>query len=485
MKYLNYLHRPNGYFWVSLISLIAAPLAYYRSLILGWSSDDGKLVGIYSVALIFMEIISTFVLVGGGTVITSYLPKLETLQRKSSFLGRYAGMNLCLLFFLSFIALVFPSLNSLTNRLAEYEYGIYPLLILGPFTLLSIMFTFALSGLGSFTLSGLLTNVQLLLVCLVSTVYFLVDREYFVTHGIPIFISTIVLAQLFNITVAMAEFYRMGLRFSLESSLPKGFSRFASHIHINSICNFTYRTGDQIFVLGALGIKELGAYFVAIQLADLINLLPLRTSQIMLAKFSRMVHDKSYEDVAATYALLTRIISCIAGSTALLLIFFSEPMASIFGEWGSHKAQYLQWLAFIAVLGCMNSVNSMLIMASESTSHYLAVNIAQMCVQLIATLLLIKTGQVFGVIAAKLLGMLVLQAGLFMIIKSGLTSIKIGISWHYFFTVVFVLMAVLVLQIQPPLELKHSIAGFVIFMVVYHLVLRVGPSDFRNLVLRA
>lgn len=485
MKFIGRLLQTDGYFWVSLISLIAAPLAYYRSLILGWSSADGSLVGMYSVALIFMEIISTFVMIGGGTVIVRYLPKFDTSQEKSSFLTRYAGMNLCLLALLSFLALALPSLDLLVNSMAEYHYGIYPLLVLGPFTLLSIMFTFALSGMGAFTLSSLLSNMQLVLICLVSTVFFVFDREYFVTHGIPIFIATIVLAQAFNITVAAQKFYRMGIRFSLRYSLPKNFSKFASHIHINSICNFTYRTGDQIFVLGALGLKELGAYFIAVQLADLINLLPLRTSQIMLAKFSQMVHKNSYDEVAATYALLTRVISSIAGSSALFLICFSEPIASIFGEWGSNKAQYLQCLAFIAVLGCMNSVNSMLIMASESTSYYLAVNVVQMCVQLVLTFLLINSAQVFGVIAAKLLGMLVLQIGLFMIIKKSLKTMKIGIPWHYFFSVVFVFIAVIFLQLRPLLELSASITCFVILIAAYHFVLRVGPNDFRSLLLRA
>lgn len=484
MKFIGRLLQANGYFWVSFISLIVAPLAYYRSLILGWSSTDGSLVGMYSVALIFTEIISTFVMIGGGTVITRYLPKLDTSQEKGSFLTRYAGINLGLLALLSIIALAIPSLDSLVNRMAEYHYGIFPLLVLGPFTILGYMAIYGLSGLGAFTLSSLLSNLQLVLVCLVSTVFYFFDREYFVSHGIPIFVATLVLAQTVNITVGLIKFYRLGIRFSLRDALPNDFYKFTSHIHINSICNFTYRTGDQIFILGALGLKELGAYYIAVQLADLINLLPLRTSQIMLAKFSQMVHKNSYDEVAATYALLTRVISSIAGSSALFLICFSEPIASIFGEWGSNKAQYLQCLAFIAVLGCMNSVNSMLIMASESTSAYLKINVLQMCVQLVSSFLLINSAQVFGIIAAKLLGMLVLQIGLFSIIKKNLHKMKISIPWHYFFSVVFVFVAVIFLQLRPLLDLASSITCFVILMAAYHFSLRVGPNDFRSLLLR-
>lgn len=478
------LKKPNGYFWVSIISLIAAPLAYYRSLILGQTTNDGSLVGMYSVALIFMEIIATFVLIGGGTVITNYLPKLPSNREKSAFLTRYASMNLLLLALLSMLALTVPGVPALVNRLADYQYGVNPLLILGPFTLLSVMMMFALSGMGFFTLSGLLTNVQLLMVCLVSTVLFLADRELFSGNGIPVFIATIVAAQLTIIMTAIQKFKRAGIRINFAGVFPKGFFRFATHIHINSICNFTYRTGDQIFVLGALGIKELGAYFIAIQLADLINFLPLRTSQIMLAKFSGMIRDKNHVEVAATYTLLTKIISCIAGSCAFFLIFFSAPIATLFGEWASEKATYLQWLSFIAVLGCLNSVNSMLIMASETTSSYLATNIMQMFLQLVSTLLLIGSWQVYGVIVAKLLGMLVLQTGLFLIIRSGLGELKIGVSWHYFFTVAAVFAAVLLLHFYPITDTTTSGCVFVVFMVLYHLVLRVTPNDFRSLILR-
>lgn len=484
MKLSERLHKANGYFWVSIISIIAAPLAYYRSLILGQTTNDGSLVGMYSVALIFIEIISTFVLIGGGTVITTYLPKLISIHEKSTFLTRYATMNLLLLLFLSILAMVVPGISALVDRLAEYQYGVYPLLVLGPFTLLSVMLIFALSGAGVFTLSGFLTNVQLLLICLVSTAFFFVNRELFVSNGIPVFIATIVAAQTLIIVIASLKLGRMGFRLSLGGAFPKGFSRFAIHIHINSICNFTYRTGDQIFVLGALGIKELGAYFIAIQLADLINLLPLRTSQIMLAKFSGMIRDKNHSEVTATYALLTKVISCIAGSCALFLIFFSVPIASIFGEWASEKASYLQLLAFIAVLGCLNSVNSMLIMASETTSYYLLTNIIQMLLQLAATFVLIGPWQVYGVIGAKLLGMLVLQTGLVLIIRSGLGELNIKVSWHYYFTVATVLAAVLILQYTPISDVTSSVAGFTIFMAFYHLVLGVRPKDFRRLILR-
>lgn len=474
--------RPSGFFWTGIISVIAAPLAFYRSMVLGSVTDDGAVVGVYSVILILIEIISTFVLLGGGTVVINYVAKLHEPGPVAGFLARYTALNVLLLAIATVAVISIPFLAELLIGQAGISLG--HVVLLAPFVTLGTIGLFALSGLKLFALSGILTNLQMLLVCSISTIMLWGARDFFAQNAFLVLLATIITSYAIIIASALRGFANARLKFAYARKFPAGFWPFTLTIHINSICNFAHRSGDQVFVLSALGIHELGCYFIAIQLADLIVFLPLRTAQVMLARFSSDVREGAFRNVEQGYSLLVRVISFIAGVLALILIFFAQPAVGIFGEWAAEKFTYVQYLAVIAVVGCLNSVNSMLIMASESTKHYLVANVTQMLIQLTLTMVLIKPYEVYGVIAAKLVGMTVLQAGLFHIISHRLPGLKVKVSWHYFFTVAVAVVALIVATFLSEIDWVTRVTVFCMFLGAFLLVLQVGARDFRALLLR-
>ncbi len=98
-----------GAIWVTLTSIAAVPLTYYRSWALGRIGDSGDVVGQYAIILIFIGILSTFVLFGGSSVVTNFLPKILRREDKSAFLLTYALISVaCVMFFVLLIN-IFPS----------------------------------------------------------------------------------------------------------------------------------------------------------------------------------------------------------------------------------------------------------------------------------------------------------------------------------------------------------------------------------------
>jgi len=89
----------KGAIWAVLLSVLAFPIGYITSVILGKISPDA--LGIYSLIWIFDSFVTTFILFGGANVIIKYLPETN---KKIDFLGSYI-----------FILIVFTSVSMITS----------------------------------------------------------------------------------------------------------------------------------------------------------------------------------------------------------------------------------------------------------------------------------------------------------------------------------------------------------------------------------
>ena len=279
----------RGAIWVTLTSAAAVPLAYYRNWILGRIGETGEVVGNYAIILLFFQIVVAFVLFGGCSVVTNFLPKINRDENKSAFLSAYSLISIVAVVVFVTVMNLFPGMVSLLIRKQVDVPILRVLSFLAPIIVLSQMVVFSLAGLMEFRLSSLLSQIQLFLVCILATTAFFVFPQFLQDHAVIIIAVTVGTANLAVIAIGSTRVIRSVSGLVTGLHLPSGFWRFAGFVHLNTVCTFAYSSVDQLFVLAVLGTRELGAYFVLLQCARLIGFVPSRIGQVMLASSSTLV----------------------------------------------------------------------------------------------------------------------------------------------------------------------------------------------------
>ena len=474
----------RGAIWVTLTSAAAVPLAYYRNWVLGRIGETGEVVGTYAIILLFFQIVITFVLFGGISVVTNFVPKIKRDEDKAGFLTAYALISVGAVVVFVGLMHLFPGLVSFLVQKPVDPPIQRVLSVLAPLIVLSQMVVFALAGLMAFRISALLSQVQIVLVCSLATAAYFYFPEYLQSRAVVILGATVGVANFIVILVGAWHVFRALPGLGRRLHLPAGFWRFSAFVHLNTTSTFAYQSIDQLFVLAALGKQELGAYFVLLQCAQLITFVPQRIGQVMLASFSHLVGSERHDELRRAYVKLCRIILLLSTPLALMMVLFSYPIAHIFGAWYAERHLYLLLLALAIHVGSLGSVNSMLIMAKDRTGLFLVNSIVLISLQLGVTVVLLEHIGVFAVIAGKAAGILAGQTGLFSIVRWKLDKVRLAPPAEFWVAVVIVLGAGAWAWSMAPLPFVWSAAAFVAFTGGFLFLIRFRPREIIALVER-
>ena len=471
----------RGALWVTLTSATALPLGYYRSWVLGRLGDDGSVVGSYAIILLFIQVVITFVLFGGSSVVTNFMPKIGRAAERSAFIIFYGALSAVLL--LLFVAAInlFPSLVSAAIRQPIDTTTLRVLTLLAPGVVISQIIIFCLAGMMDFKISSILSQLQLFAICLVGTAGWLFFPEFTATHPLALLGATAGGAAALAILLGAWRLRAVFTRPDAWIHVPPNFWKFSTSVHANSVSVFAYQSIDQIIILSAVGTAELGAYFVLLQCAQLITFIPQRIGQVMLASFSRLVAENETQKLCHAYRRLCRAILILSTPIALFLISFSRPIASIFGDWSAERHLYLLSLAAAIYVGTLGSVNSMLIMAKERTGLFLGNSIVLITLQLAVSLALVERWGAYAVIVGKACGIVSGQIGLFSIVRWGLDDIAIGPpreAWYGFATVG---ACVLIASLRTPLSLSEGLLLFACATALFLAVIRFRPAEIMHI----
>lgn len=469
----------RGALWVTLTSAAALPLGYYRSWILGRFGDDGTVVGNYAIILLFIQIVVTFVLFGGPSVVTNFLPKIERKEDKFAFILAYGLISITLSG--AFIATIntFPSLVTALIQKPVDEATLRLLSLIAPVVVLAQMAIYSLAGLMEFRMSSLLGQVQLFAICVFATLAALFFSQGMVAHSILILAAVAGAANLFVVAAGGWNLLRHLPRSGLRCYLPPNFWRFSSFVHCNSIATFAYQSIDQLLILGALGTSELGTYFILLQCAQLITFVPQRIGQVMLASFSHLVAGGDRDELCRAYSKLCRAILIMSTPITLFLILFSYPIASIFGDWCGERHLYLLALATAIHAGALGSVNSMLIMAKERTGLFLANSLLLIAVQLAVTLWLLNRWGAYAVIAGKAAAIVSGQTGLFSIVRWRLDTVRLSPPAEFWVGMAVVLACALLATMRAPLTLPVAALVFLLSSFLFLATIGFRPSEIK------
>ena len=448
----------RGAIWVAAASAAAIPLTYYRNWVLGQAGDDGLVVGVLAVLLLFVNLVTTFVLFGGVTVVTNYLPKLPSSEDKSAFLASYGLISGAIV--VAVVGVIAAKQSLLTWALkGEVDQSAVPfLLALLPIVVAASIANYAQAGLMDFRMSALLNAAPTFVTCLVATAGVLLFPEYLARTPFPVLASGFVAAYLVALGVGGWRVIQQLGVFRRRFFLPDGFWRYAGFVHLNTITPFLFNSIDQAFVLAAVGMRELGAYFVMMQMAEFCRFVPNRISQVMLASFSHLVGSGEHDSLKAAYKRLSRLAVVLTTLLVLGVMCLSPWLAELYGDFFGARYRYLIPLAALAAVGSVGAINSMLIMAKERTGIFLVSNLTLVAVQLVVTLFFIADYGVFAVIFGRAAGVVWGQIGNFSIIRWGLPNVHLAPPREYWPSLAVVGGVAAYLLSAEAVPLTHAVA---------------------------
>lgn len=474
----------SGAKWVTLMSGVAAFLAFYRSWILGQIDDVGEVVGSFAIVLLFIEMIATFFVFGGSSVVTNFFPKIEKTSDKAAFLTAYGIISIVLAIVCVALNYMFPGLFSALTGKSLDGVALRALSLLIPIVVLAQICVFCLAGLMEFRLVSLLNQVQLVSICVFSTTAWYFFPDFLQAHSIAILALIAGGANVFVFLIAGKVILKSVGRLTTKLYLPPNFWRFSIFIHLNTILTFAYRSIDQLVVLSTIGIAELGAYFVLAQCAQLITFVPQKIGQVMLASFSHFVASEDQKQLSGAYYKLCRLILILSTPIALFLILLSHPVASIFGQWSAERHLYLLALAFAAQIGALGSINSMLVLANEKTGYFAVNSIVLIGVQLAVTLSLLERWGVYAVIVGRIVSVISGQIGLFWIVRWRLNNIQLAPAREYWVAVLVVLIAATIATVFQPMQPLFAATGVAIGYILFLVLIRFRLGEATSLIFR-
>jgi O-antigen/teichoic acid export membrane protein len=456
----------SGAVWVSLVSAAAMLVAYYCNWVLG--SIGPKVIGSYALILIFTQSISTFIMFGGVNVFTHFLPKITCYSKKSAFLATYTSILLGIaLIFMAIVALWPSSLELLIRSQIDFStLLIFDFLV--PVFVVSQIVVFSLAGLMQFRLYSVISRFQVFLVCILGTFAYLLFPGLLAQYPFPILTATVCIAGLLILLCGgYAIIKRLG-RLVFRFYLPPRFWKYTSYIHVNTITPFLFQTIDQIFVFARLGTRELGAYFIMLQCAQLIRFIPKQTSQVMLASFSHSAISEQHTILKGIYAKLCRLNLIISTFLVLMLILFSRNIAAIFGEYYKTRYLYLMLLSLGVNIGNLGNINSMLIISRDRARDFFVNNLILVILQFGVTIFLIERLGIYAAILGRIVGIISGQVGLFLIIRWRLGQIHLALPREFWFSQAAAVGAALAARYIP---YQHPFFSFIVMTCLFALFL--------------
>ncbi len=396
-----------------MIAGIALPLAYVRNWFFSEIDETKAIVGAFAVfSTVYVQGISTFLFPGGRNVMPAFFPKIDESERQAQFVAGYTYLVLGVALLGFIVTLVFPGVFEwiLDKEVPVRTQWLMRLLI--PLTLLPNLTTSILMGGMAFGWASLLLRSQLFFVsgmavyvyCTGAPGFFANPEEWFavvvgVSASVSLLVSVVILSR--------------RIRWTWKPAFPSGVFRFGSFSYLDTVMVFAYATIDVIIINLWFGKESLGAYFLLFQITKMIPMAARELGHLILTTFSKLLGTDGGGEVAIAYRRVSRLTVGMYAVLSIVLIAFSRPISSIFGEACEVQHLWLLLLAIVMNVDATRTVNSMTLMAHERMPTVFCSKLGQNAIQLFLTLVLVAPLGIVGVIAAKGIGHVVNSVILF------------------------------------------------------------------------
>lgn len=460
-----------------LSSLLSIPLTYGINVILGRISPEA--LGTYGLVLVFIAVITTFILFGGNTLVIKMLPEIKD-DKKIPFLLTYLALTLFIAFIFIIFILFFPGVFKLITQinLTSMVFKFFILFI--PVVIIQQIILYALNGMMEIKTSVLLEKLipaGTFLFFLSLSIFY---KEFIITnYEILIWVTYISLILISAILGGMLLIQRLKQKYrfnKVEFFIPNNFWPFALFVHASTLLFFFYDKVDNLFMVNYFSVSELGYYVAALQTAMLVTLIPSLLGRVMLPAFSNLLAANDTYLIRKGYEAIVKYIVIISVPIALFLMFFSKQVMGIFGASYITRSTPLVILSACFGLASMGQINSSLVMLKNKMGLYLLNSIIQISIQIILILLLIRTHEAVGVSIARAVGLLIAQIGLGLIVFKKL-NLRLRFPKSYIGSVISLIVALSICFLFPGRNISVSSLSFIFSVLIVVIIGNYGVED--------
>lgn len=390
--------------WMLVLSVIALPVSYLNSLVLGRIAP--KALGLYGLLLVSSSITILLVL-GGRQTLIKFLPGTPS-HRRIPFVLTY-GLLVAGLATLFLVAVgVRPSLAPFLARRPLGPSTIRYLFPFVPLVLLVNLFRAILQArmeIKWMTIAGKLIPV-------ISLAGFSI--LYAFRRQVPndrlgeVIFFVFCAAQLASLALAAYHVYIRFIRVEplhLAWYLPSGFWPFSLMVSLSMIVILVLDNFDQALIFSQFKIDQLGIYRASLTTAEFVRWLPLLMIQATLPLFSHLLADEQQSRIKSTYRRVVRYNTLVTTAIALVIVLFSHEILGLFGPEYTPVENVLVLLACAFMFSGISTVNSSFIVASGRVELGLTSGIIGSLLQIVISLILVKYIGIQGVAIGKVINL--------------------------------------------------------------------------------
>jgi O-antigen/teichoic acid export membrane protein len=470
----------KGAKWLILMNGMGIPAAFLIALLLGRAGPAA--LGYYALAQVLIGFITTFVIYGGAPVLTVFMPKITRAGDRGRFLFTYGlilgVMMVLVLAVLGMLPSVFTFL--LQRDFDMRNYGWFVLLSL--VIVLSETLANAANGLMLIKVTAIARQMMRTILLPLVVILFFWKREILVAFGMPCILGGFFAGYLVS-AVLCAYGLSRERRFSMVMGwfLPPGFWSFSITTMLATIFTFLYGNFDRMAVLTIQDVRGLGKYQAVLSLSMLIGIIPQMLSSTLVPMFASLLATEKIDAVHKAYELLQRIGSLMMTGAALVLISYSRELLSLFGDSYSSYDYLLSLFSIQYVVTSLHFGNTPILTAYEKNAFRLSVSTLQILIQIIGTILFIKSFGVLAIAGAKIVG--VVSSNILSIVYvSKYLGDGFTVPSSYKMGVVITLLCAALRNGFLPDGWLISTGVFLFFILSYMLVARITLEEIRGIV---
>lgn len=322
----------RGLRWTLWLSAVAMPLGYGTRLMLARTGP--QVIGAFGLLLIYVRLVSTFLLLGGNAVLIQFLPQLAPAERRG-FLVRYGAIVLLALVPWFAVAWFWPvGLHWLFGAVGGTRFQVI-LIWLSPIYIALSLSTAALKGLLEITWAQILGRAVTVGSFVIYAFLFFSDRRFLAREYLiliwGIYLTLAAIAAGAGLRIFWRRTTPAGPRAARARGLPPGFWRYTLNLQGNSAIGFLSASLDSLLVLHWGGLGKLGLY---VALMTLLTITPTLLDLLLDTLLPSLTHAIALGGRTAINGLndaCSRVLYVGALALASFMALFAGPLVGIFG----------------------------------------------------------------------------------------------------------------------------------------------------------
>lgn len=394
----------KGFKWILIINIVAAPVQFLISLMLGRISPE--LLGKYGFLEILLNLVITVGMFGGPNLMIRYIPSISQ-DKIALFISKYIKYSFILLISIFLLIII---LSQFTFFDLEFIFGksTPPLHFLKWIVLWSVLYLLyyilnssqsALLRLKDFAIASKMYFFVLFVMLIVF--YFCGVRSWEL-----IFFSSIV-AIIFSITFILKKNSKDFIIFNTKGySFPKGFWRYSFLMYISTFLTFLYEKLDQIIILFVYDLKYLGIYFGIMKIAFVSKMIPQIINRGLISSLSSLIQINAIDQIKIYYRKIINANYLICALISIVIILFSDFILNLFGSTFSEYRFLLLLFIITAFIDFYDTLNVNILIVKGEDKKVLTNTILKNVTFLISAFLLLPLYDLEGLVIARIISLL-------------------------------------------------------------------------------